>query len=127
MKAAKERPTTIDAYIAGFPPEVQALLEQVRQAIRAEAPEAVEAIKYQIPTFVLQGNLVHFAAFTRHIGLYPGPSGIAAFQAELARYHSAKGSVQFPIDEPMPLALIRRIVRFRVRETLEAAAAKKRR
>lgn len=116
MIARTPPPTTIDAYITHHPPKVRALLRKVRATIRAAAPDADEAIKYGIPTFVLGGNLVHFAAFTRHIGLYPGPSGIAAFAKELAVYKGAKGSVQFPLDEPLPLALIRRIVAFRVKE-----------
>jgi uncharacterized protein YdhG (YjbR/CyaY superfamily) len=109
-------PADIDAYIADSPEEVRGLLEQVRAAIRRAAPNAAEAIKYRIPTFVLGENLVHFAAFKNHIGFYPTSSGIAAFTKQLAGYKSAKGSVQFPMDEPMPLALIERIVRFRVNE-----------
>jgi uncharacterized protein YdhG (YjbR/CyaY superfamily) len=106
----------IDGYIRGFPAEVRAILESLRSTIRAAAPGAEEAIKYRVPTFVLQGNLVHFAAHPNHIGFYPEPTGIAAFRDELAGYESAKGSVQFPIHEPLPLELIARIVRFRVAE-----------
>lgn len=91
---------------------------------RRFAPDAEEAIKYQIPTFTLQGNLVHFAAFKKHIGFYPAPTGIEKFKAELSVYESAKGSVQFPLDQPIPLDLISRIVRFRVEENLGRAAAK---
>ncbi|MGE0116066.1 MAG: iron chaperone [Steroidobacteraceae bacterium] len=109
-------PTTIDAYIAGFPSEVQAILEQVRQTIRKAAPAAEQAIKYGIPTFVLAGNLVHFGGFKKHVGFYPGASGIAAFKAELAVYAGAKGSVQFPFGKPIPLKLIAKIVKFRVKE-----------
>ncbi|MCB9354076.1 MAG: DUF1801 domain-containing protein [Lewinellaceae bacterium] len=116
---------TTDEYIATFPEEVQAILQQVRATIRAAAPGAEEAISYQIPTFKLKGNLVHFAAFKQHIGFYPGASGIAAFQDELSPYASAKGSVQFPFDRPVPHDLIARIVAFRVRENLEKAAGKK--
>jgi uncharacterized protein YdhG (YjbR/CyaY superfamily) len=108
--------TTIDEYIAGFPPRVQSILSELRSVIRRSAPDAVEKISYRIPTFYLNGNLVHFAAFDRHIGFYPGPAGIARFQKELKRYNSAKGSVQFPLDEPMPLELVARIVEFRVGE-----------
>jgi uncharacterized protein YdhG (YjbR/CyaY superfamily) len=115
---ATSRARDIDTYIAGFSPEVQAILSRVRATIRAAAPEATEAIKYGIPTFVLHGNLVHFAAFTRHVGLYPGPSGIEHFAADLSKYTSSKGAVQFPLDRPVPRALIARIVRFRVRETM---------
>jgi uncharacterized protein YdhG (YjbR/CyaY superfamily) len=117
-------PTTIDDYIAGFPPEVQTILERVRTLIREVAPEAKETISYQIPTFTLHGNLVHFAAFAKHIGFYPTPTGIAAFAEELSPYKGNKGSVQFPLDQPMPYELMRRMVEFRVRENRERAAAK---
>jgi len=119
-------PRNIDEYIAGFPPDVQAILEQVRTRIKKVAPDAEEAIKYQIPTFVLNRNLVHFAAFKNHIGFYPSPSGIEAFKDELSRYKGAKGSVQFPIDKPMPLSLIEKIVKFRVKEAQAKSKAKKR-
>jgi uncharacterized protein YdhG (YjbR/CyaY superfamily) len=107
----------IEAYISTQPDEVRDLLEQVRNLIRDEAPEATEDIKYGIPTFILNGNLVHFAAFKHHIGLYPTPSGMAEFAEELAPYKAGKGSVQFPLDKPLPLDLIRKMVRFRVQET----------
>lgn len=116
MKSASESPENIEEYIAGFPRNVQRILKQMRTTINTVAPDAEEAIKYGIPTFVLNGNLVHFAAFKNHIGFYPTPSGIEAFKKELSRYESAKGSVQFPIDKPMPLSLIEEIVRFRVKE-----------
>ena len=106
----------IDDYISGFPAETQKALRQMRKAIKAAAPGAEEAIKYGVPTFVLNGNLVHFAGFKNHIGFYPGPSGIAKFKNELSKYKGAKGSVQFPLEEPMPLALVTRIVKFRVGE-----------
>jgi len=108
--------TTIDDYIQGFRPEVRAILSELRSTIRQAAPEAVEKITYRIPTFYLNGNLVHFAAFEQHIGFYPTPAGIARFKEELKRYKSAKGSVQFPLDEPLPLQLITEIVKFRVIE-----------
>lgn len=128
MKTASSPPKGIDEYIAGFPKDVREALRQVRATIAKAAPDAVEAIKYQIPTFVLNGNLVHFAAFKNHIGFYPTPSAIAAFEGELARYQSAKGSVQFPLHEPLPLDLIARIVEFRVKEARsKPAPAKKRR
>jgi uncharacterized protein YdhG (YjbR/CyaY superfamily) len=114
----------IDAYIATFPTEVQERLQALRAAIRAAAPQAVETFSYQMPTFNLKGNLAHFAAFKHHIGFYPAPSGIAAFQEALSRYKGAKGSVQFPLDQPLPLELVAEIVRFRVAENLAAAAAK---
>lgn len=110
---------TIDEYIETFPVEVQIVLEKMRQTIRKAAPEAVEAISYQIPTFKLNGNLVHFAAFKHHIGFYPTSSGIEAFKKELSPYKWAKGSVQFPLDEPIPYDLVERIVAFRVKENLE--------
>ena len=106
----------IDDYISGFPAGTQKALRQMRKAIKAAAPGAEETIKYGVPTFVLNGNLVHFAGFKNHIGFYPAPSGIAKFKNELSKYKSAKGSVQFPLDEPMPLALVTRIVKFRVGE-----------
>jgi uncharacterized protein YdhG (YjbR/CyaY superfamily) len=114
----------IDAYIATFQTEVQERLHALRAVIHAAAPEAVETFSYQMPTFALEGNLVHFAAFARHIGFYPAPSGIAAFQERLSRYKGAKGSVQFPHDQPLPLDLVTEIVRFRVEENLAVAAAK---
>ncbi len=109
---------TIDEYIAEFPPGTQAVLREVRGVIRAAAPGAVETISYAIPTFDLNGgHLVHFAGYAKHVGLYPGSSGIAAFADELADYKSAKGSVQFPLNEPLPSELIRRMVEFRVAES----------
>lgn len=108
---------TIDEYIDGFPPLVQKLLRSLRNTIRKEAPGAKETISYAIPTFTLNGrNLVHFAAFKHHIGFYPSPSGIDAFRQQLSAYEGAKGSVKFPISQPLPLSLIKQIVRFRVRE-----------
>lgn len=120
-----DAPRTIDAYIATFPPDVQAILHQIRATVRANAPEAQETINYQIPTFTLRGrNLVHFAAFKNHIGFYPTPSGMAHFREALAGYKGAKGSVQFPLDGAMPYELIAAIVRFRVKE-VEASARTK--
>lgn len=119
-------PATVEAYIASFPPEIQILLEQVRKTIQAAVPEATEAIKYAMPTYVLNGkNLVHFAAFKNHIGFYATPSGHEEFKEALSRYKSGKGSVQFPIDEPMPLELIARIVAFRKNEQLMKVSKKK--
>jgi uncharacterized protein YdhG (YjbR/CyaY superfamily) len=114
----KNPPKTIDEYIAGFPPDVQDILQKIRLTIHQAAPEAQEAISYQMPTFKLNGNLVHFAAFKKHIGFYPVPSVIEAFKDELSAYHQGKGSVQFPLDQPIPYDLIRRIVQFRVQENL---------
>ena len=117
-------PKTIDEYIASFPPDIQELLQQVRRRIKQAAPEAEETIKYQMPTFTLKGNLVHFAAFKNHIGFYPAPTGIEAFQDRLAAYHGAKGSVRFPLDQPIPFDLITDIVKFRAQENLAKAATK---
>lgn len=112
------KPENIDAYIAGFSPEVQHRLKQIRSFIRDAAPEAEELISYAIPTFRLKGNLVHFAAFRHHIGFYPGPTGIAEFKEALSLYRQGRGSVQFPYDQPLPEKLIREIVCFRVKENL---------
>jgi uncharacterized protein YdhG (YjbR/CyaY superfamily) len=125
MKIDRDSVKTIDDYIAEFPKDVQILLEQVRTTIRKAAPEAKEAISYQIPTFTLNGNLVHFAAFRHHIGFYPGPSGIREFADPLSSYKGAKGSVQFPLDKPLPLSLITRIVKFRVKEARAKATVKR--
>jgi len=116
--------TSIDEYIATFPRETQKILGEVRAAIKAAAPEAAEKISYGMPTFFLNGNLVHFAAWTSHIGFYATPSGNEAFKKELSIYESAKGSVKFPTDKPMPLNLISKIVKYRVAENLERAKLK---
>jgi uncharacterized protein YdhG (YjbR/CyaY superfamily) len=116
---------SIDEYINTFPEDVQRILNELRQTIGEAAPQAQETINYQMPTFTLNGNLVHFAAFKNHIGFYPTPTGIEAFKQELSRYKGAKGSVQFPIDEPLPLPLIRRIVEYRVKENIERKQKKK--
>jgi uncharacterized protein YdhG (YjbR/CyaY superfamily) len=107
---------SIDDYIAAFDPEVQDILIKIRNLIKELAPEATEKISYQMPTFYLNGNLVHFAAYQKHIGFYPTPSGIEAFQEELSKYKGAKGSVQFPLNQPIPYDLIRRIVLYRLEE-----------
>ncbi len=124
MKTDQTAPKTIDEYIAGYPPEVQKILQQIRKTIRKAAPDAEETIAYRMPTFTLKGNLVYFAAFKSHIGFYPIPTGIEAFKKELSVYKQGKGSVQFPIDKPLPLNLITRIVKFRVKENLERAKTK---
>ncbi len=115
----------IDEYIAGFPKDIQEILQTVRSTIKKAAPAAEETISYAIPTFTLNGNLVHFAAFKNHIGFYPAPTGIEEFKKELSVYKGAKGSVQFPLDQPMPLKLITKIVKFRVKKNLEKAGKKK--
>lgn len=115
---------TIDEYIAGFPADLQKILAKVRSTIRKAAPDAREKIGYGIPTFTLHGNLVHFAAFKEHLGFYPGSSGIEKFKPELSAYGSGKGSVRFPLDEPIPYDLIARIVTFRVQENLGKGKAR---
>jgi len=126
MKTGQKAPKNIDEYIAGFPPEIQEILEKIRLTIREAAPKAEEAISYMIPTFKLNGNLVHFAAYKRHIGFYPAPRGNEAFREELSAYGGGKGTVQFRLDKPIPYALIRKIVKFRVKEnSVEAAKWKK--
>lgn len=119
MLTPKTQFKTIDEYIKTFPENVQVILEKMRRTVRKAAPEATEAISYQMPTFKLNGNLVHFAAFKNHIGFYPTPSAIEAFKKELAGYKWAKGSVQFPIDKPIPVDLVAKIVKFRVNENSE--------
>jgi uncharacterized protein YdhG (YjbR/CyaY superfamily) len=119
MITGKKQFKTIDEYIKTFPEDVQNILEKMRKTIQEAAPGAEEAISYQIPTFRLNGNLVHFAANKNHIGFYPAPSGIEAFKKELAPYKGAKGSVQFPIDSPVPYGLVKKIVLFRVQENLK--------
>ncbi|MFW5437369.1 iron chaperone [Paenibacillus apiarius] len=124
MEGNKIMYESIDDYISQFPPKVQAILETLRKVIKESAPDAKEKISYQMPAFVLHGNLVHFAAYKNHIGFYPAPSGIHAFKDELAEYKGAKGSIQFPIDKPLPYELINKIVQFRVAENIQKAAGK---
>lgn len=124
MRSNQKAPDNINEYIEGFPDDVREILEKIRVTIRKAAPKAEEAIKYQIPTFTQKGNLVHFAAYKKHIGFYPGSTGIERFKNELSAYEGAKGSVRFPIDKPIPLDLISRIVKFRVKENLAIAEAK---
>ena len=114
---------SIDEYIGACPEGVREILEQIRQTIKKAAPEAEEKISYQMPTFYLHDNLVHFAAYKKHVGFYPGPSGLKAYYEEISRYKNSKGAVQFPLDRPMPLKLIEKIVRFRVKENTEKAGA----
>jgi uncharacterized protein YdhG (YjbR/CyaY superfamily) len=109
---------SIDEYIAAFPKDVQRLMEKLRTAIKEQAPQATEAISYQMPNFKLKGNLVHFAAYKKHIGFYPTPSAIEAFKEKLSGYKTSKGAVQFPIDESLPIDLIKDMVRYRVKENL---------
>ncbi len=124
MKSVQTAPNKIDEYIAGFPRDVQAILEKVRTTVREAAPGAEETISYGIPAFNLKGNLVFFAAFKNHIGFYPTSTGIEKFKDELSVYKGSKGTVQFPLDKPIPYGLISRIVEFRVKENLKTAVAK---
>jgi uncharacterized protein YdhG (YjbR/CyaY superfamily) len=124
MESPKVRFSSIDEYISTFPEEVQVSLNELRRTIQTAAPGAQEKISYNMPTFWLNGNLVHFAAYKHHIGFYPAPRGIEAFKEALSVYKGAKGSVQFPIGQPLPLELIAEIVRFRVSESLKKPAAK---
>ena len=115
----------LNRYVARFPADVQEKLKKLRETIREAAPVAGDKMSYQMPTFTLKGNLVHFAAYKNHIGFYPVPTGIEAFKDELSGYKQGKGSVQFPLDQPLPLDLVSRIVKFRVEENLAKAALRK--
>ena len=118
MAAPKKTFKTIDEYIATFPKNVQTILQEIRQAIKESAPQAEETISYQMPVFKLNGNLVWFAAFKNHIGFFPKTSAIEAFKQELAPYELSKGTIRFPLNKPIPLDLVKRIVEFRVNENL---------
>ena len=122
---SKNKIESIDDYIKSYPPDVQKILQEIRKTIKKMAPEAEEAISYQIPTFKLNGNLVHFAAFKKHIGFYPGSKAINVFKKEIASYKSSKGTVQFPLEKPLPLSLIKKIVDYRVKESSQKVKAKK--
>ena len=124
MKTNQTAPKDVDEYIAGFPKEVQEILEQIRMTIRRAAPDAEETIKYKMPTFTLNGNLVYFAVFKGHIGFYPAPRGIEELKEETSAYEGAKSSLRFPLDKPVPFDLISKIVKLRVRRNLERAEAK---
>ena len=125
MKDDRSPPRNIDEYIASSSPEVRAILEKIRSTIREAAPEAEEKISYRMPTFALRGILIHFAAFKNHIGLYPPVRGDEQLLADVAPYRGEKGNLKFPLDEPIPYALISRIVKFRVKEQLARAEAKR--
>src|SRR4051812_26060035 len=126
MKTNSIPAQNIDEYISGFPEDIQKILETMRTTIHKAAPGAAEIISYAIPTFYLKGNLVHFAAYKNHIGFYPAASGIEAFKEKLSAYKTSKGAVQFPIDKPLPLSLISKIVKYRVKQNLEKAVVKAR-
>jgi uncharacterized protein YdhG (YjbR/CyaY superfamily) len=121
----KKTPQSVDEYISNFPEEVQGKLDKLRAVIREAAPDAEEKISYQMPTYAQEGNLVHFAAYNKHIGFYPTPSGIEKFKSELSVYKTSKGTIQFPLDEPIPYELVSEIVTFRVKENLDKAEAKR--
>ena len=124
MRTKQAAPQNIDEYIASFPKNVQEILEKIRRTIRRAAPDATETISYQMPAFTLKGYLVHFAAYNKHIGLYPAPRGNEKFKRELSAYEGGKGTVRFPLDKPIPFGLISRIVKFRVKENSKRPAAK---
>jgi uncharacterized protein YdhG (YjbR/CyaY superfamily) len=124
-KSQRVAAKTVDEYIAAFPEDVQVRLKQVRKVIRDSAPGAEESISYGMPGYKLNGPLVYFAAFKNHIGFYPTPSGVTGFEKELAAYKQGKGSIQFPLDEPLPLDLIKRMVASRVKENEQKNAKKK--
>jgi uncharacterized protein YdhG (YjbR/CyaY superfamily) len=126
MQKDTARFTSIDQYISTFPTDRQKLLQQMRATIKSAAPQASEKISYQMPTFYLKGNLVHFACLKNHIGFYPTPSGIQAFLPELTAYQTSPGAVQFPLDQPLPLDLVTRVVKFRAAENLRRAEEKAR-
>ena len=117
--------TDVDSYISGYPPKVQKMLKQLRAAIKKAAPEAEESISYMMPAYKLNGPLVYFGAYEKHIGFYPTGTGVAAFQKEIASYKTSKGAIQFPLDQPLPLALVEKIVKFKVKENLLKAEVKK--
>jgi uncharacterized protein YdhG (YjbR/CyaY superfamily) len=125
MQSAQSARGSVDAYIVAFSPDVQAMLEQIRTTIRETAPDAQETISYGMPTFTLNGRyLVYFAAYKRHIGLYPAPVGAAEFHEAVSRYGAGKGTLKFPLDQPLPLDLIRSIVQFRIKQNSERSAIK---
>jgi len=128
MKMNPNKAKTVDEYIACFPDDIQERLQKVRATIRKAVPGDVEeAIKYQIPTFVWNGNLIHFAAFTNHIGLYPGSTAIEHFKDDLAKYETSKGTIRFPLDKPLPTGLITKIVKFNLKQRSEKTRKQKRR
>ncbi|MGB8212077.1 MAG: DUF1801 domain-containing protein [Anaerolineales bacterium] len=124
MEINRKTPKTIDEYIANFPADIQEILEKIRNTIQEAVPEAEGTIGYEMPAFRLKGNLVYFAAFKKHIGLYSIPTGIEEFKTELSIYKQGRGSIQFPLDKPIPYDLISRIAKFRAEENIKKAAAK---
>ncbi len=124
MENTKQEFHNTDEYIMMFPEEIQDKLRLIRRVIKEAAPEAAEKISWQMPTFYLEGNLVHFAAFSKHIGFYPGANGVENFKEKLTEYHTSKGAIQFPLNHPLPCELIQEIVRFRVGENKQLAEQK---
>lgn len=124
MKTSQTKPLTVDDYLSTLPENIKAILEELRKTIKAAAPEAVELISYSMPAIKLNGVLVYYAACKNHIGFYPASSGIHSFKEELSAYKGSKGAVRFPLDEPLPVALITKIVKFRVQEDLKKAEEK---
>ncbi len=125
METTSTKFKTVDEYISAFPASTKAILKELRKTIKQAAPQAEELISYNIPAFTLHGRLVYYAAYKKHIGLYPISSAIKAFQKELSDYKTSKGAIQFPLDRPIPFGLITKIVKFRVKENLEKAKTKK--
>ena len=117
---------TIDEYIELFDPNIQKTLKEIRDFIKKEAPEATEKISYGMPTFYLNGNLVHFAAFKDHYGFFPSPSGIEAFEKEYAPYRSGKGTLRFPFDQPIPWEIIQKVIHFRIKENINKVGKRER-
>ena len=125
MRTNQTAPKTLDEYMAGFPNDVQEILKKIRMTIRKAAPDAQETVKYLIPTFTLKGNLISFAAYAKHIALYPAPAGNEEFRRELSAYRAGKSTVRFQLDKPIPFALVDKIVTFRVKEHLQRVAAQR--
>ena len=125
MEATSTKFKTVDEYFSAFPPSTRKILQEVRRTIKQAAPQAEELISYNMPAFKWHGTLVYYAAYKKHIGFYPMPSALKAFQKEIAKYENSKGAVQFPIDQPMPVDLITKMVKFRVKENEQKEKAKK--
>jgi len=125
MNSKASKPATIDEYIAGFPAEIQAILQNIRAVVKKAAPGAEEAIKYQMPTFIQHGNLIHFGAYKKHIGMYPMPAGDEKFNRALAPYAGDKGTMRFPLDEPIPYPLLARVIKARLKKNVARAEARK--
>ncbi len=125
MRGDKKVPESVDEYIADFPAEVQAMLNKIRAAIKKAAPKAEESISYMMPAYKLNGPLVYFAGYKKHLGFYPGAAVVDEFKTEIEKYHTSKGTIQLPLDKPIPVSLLAKIVKFRVAQNLEKALKKK--